>query len=336
MSGYITFTFAMKKTYNQLNSYQRYQLAALLTNGVSKKEIAQTLEVHISTVYRELKRNSKQQKAHTVYKAVNAIDFSKRRKYRPKATKSIDKSIVRRLTFLLNSNWSPEQIAQSCKLRHLSMLSIEGIYLWIYKHRKTGIDFTNNLRRHHRKRRKRRLIKQPRMIIKDKKSIHDRPLVVSEQGRYGDFETDLVKCQNGYLVTITERKSLYNIIEIVESKEAINVQNAIVKALFELRKNVKTITSDNGTEFANHKQIALDLEVDWYFADAYKSQQRGCNENQNGLLRQYFKNDTDLNMITQEELKNIQNQLNSRPRKKLNYLTPKKILTLNDFFALDS
>ena len=113
--------------------------------------------------------------------------------------------------------------------------------------------------------------------------------------------SDLVKCQNGYLVTITERKSLYNIIEIIKTKEAINVQNAIIKALSQFGRKVKTITSDNGTEFANHIQIAESLQTDRYFADPYKSQQRGCNENQNGLLRQYFKNNTDLNLVTEKQ-----------------------------------
>ncbi len=222
-------------------------------------------------------------------------------------------------------HWSPEQIAGTCRKRDIQMLSVESIYLWIYAQKKKGIDYAKHLRRHHRKRRKRRLTKQPRTIIQNKVSIHDRPQIVAEQGRIGDFETDLVKCQNGYLVTITERKTLFNLIEKIPNKEAASVQKAIIKALQPYKEMVKTITSDNGTEFANHQKIAQELQCNWFFADPYKSQQRGANENQNGLIRQFFTNKTDLNNIEENEIKLVQNKLNARPRKKANFETPNNL-----------
>lgn len=228
-------------------------------------------------------------------------------------------AVIRRVKWLLNLDWSPEQIVSTCKKRGIDMMSIEAIYLWIYKHRKTGKDYTNNLRRHHRKQRKRKLSKQPRVIIKEKISIHDREEVIDKQERIGDWEADLVKAKNGYIVNITERKSLFNLIELVKTKDAISVQEAIIKALLPYKDKIFSITSDNGTEFANHQKTAKALEIDWYFADPYKSQQRGCNENQNGLIRQYIKRDTDLDLITKEDLKKIQERLNSRPRKKINF-----------------
>jgi transposase, IS30 family len=325
----------MTKKYSHLVPSQRYQLEALLATGISKVEIAKIIGVNKSTIYRELKRNSTHAaKPPDKYKAANAQNFAERRAFVKMPSVSCDASIVRRIIFLLKAGWSPQQIACTCKKRNIPMLSTEAIYLWVYDQKKKGNDYTSKLRRHHRKRRKRRLTNQTRVIIKNKKSIHDRPPVVAEQSRIGDFEADLVKCQNGYIVNITERKTLFNIMEKVITKDAQSVEQAIVKALLPYKEIIKTITSDNGTEFANHLNIAETLEVDWYFADAYKSQQRGANENQNGLIRQYLKRDNDLANVSEQKLKKIQNQLNARPRKKLGYLSPTKYLLLNHNVAL--
>ena len=315
----------MTKKYHQLNQEQRYQVEALLQAGTGKTAIANIIGVNRSTVYRELHRNATTTAKQPLYKAASAQLFATKRAYVPKPSLSADKAITRRIRWLITRHWSPEQIAGTCRKRGIPMLSVESIYLWIYAQKKKGIDYAKHLRRHHRKRRKRRLEKQPRTIIQNKVSIHDRPQIVTEQGRIGDFETDLVKCQNGYLVTITERKTLFNFIEKIPNKEAASVQNAIIKALLPYKKMIKTITSDNGTEFANHKKIAEELQCNWFFADPYKSQQRGANENQNGLIRQFFTNKTDLGIIEEKEIKLVQNKLNARPRKKANFEAPNKL-----------
>ena len=327
----------MTNKYFQLNLEQRYQIQANHEAGISTLKIANKLGVHRSTIYRELKRNSTVgAKPPDKYKAKNAQIFMEQRCYKPVAIYAGNAAVIRKIKWLLNLDWSPEQIVNTCKKRGIKMMSIEAIYLWIYAHRKTGKDYTNNLRRHHRKRRKRKLSKQPRVIIKDKISIHQREEVINKQQRIGDWEADLVKAKNGYVVNITERKSLFNIIEKVQTKDALSVQEAIIKALLPYKNKIFSITSDNGTEFANHQKIAKALDIDWYFADPYKSQQRGCNENQNGLIRQYIKRDTDLNLISENALKKVQEKLNNRPRKKIKFLSPKKYLFLNDFVALAS
>ena len=99
---------------------------------------------------------------------------------------------------------------------------------------------------------------------------------------------------------------------------------------------IHSITSDNGTEFVNHQNIVQRIKAEWYFADPYKPQQRGRNENQNGLIRRYYKRDTDLDLIEDIEIKNIQLKLNLRPRKKNKFLSPIKFLSLNNFVALGS
>jgi transposase, IS30 family len=331
------FVLQMTKKYFHLTLEQRYLIQHNIELEVSVNDIAKKLGVHRSTVYNELKRNSiKKNKPPDQYKAVNANFFAKKRKHIKPLKYQAESAVYRRIKWLLKRYWSPEQICNACKLKGLEMISIEAIYLWIYEQKRKGIDYTCFLRRHHRKRRKRRLSNQPRTIIKNKISIHDRPVVINEQQRIGDFEVDLVKARNGYIVTITERKSLLNFIEKINQKEAIQVQNAIIKVLEPYKEFVFSITSDNGTEFVNHQQIANALGINWYFADPYKSQQRGCNENQNGLLRQFIKRDTDLTQIDEMKIKSIQNILNNRPRKKNDFLSPKKYLILNNHVALAS
>ena len=326
----LNFVLLMTSKFIHLSQGQRYQIEALLNAGHSQTYISGLLGVNKSTISRELRRNSVQSaKPPDKYKAAKAQHFADKRAFKPPESKSANKDIGRRITWLLKHDWSPEQIASCCFQKDIPMLSTEGIYLWVYNQPGSPVDYTGYLRRHHRKRRKRKLKNQPRAIIKNRVSIHDRPLEVEQQERFGDMETDLVKCQNGYLLTITERKSLYNLIVKLPNKEAMTIQLAIIAALFPIKNAIKTITSDNGTEFAYHKAISEELKVPWYFADPYCSQQRGCNENQNGLIRQYFKRDTDLNTVTIDQIALVQQKLNNRPRKKNKFISPAKLLFLN-------
>lgn len=313
------------KTYQHLSQEQRYTIEALVTAGHTQSFIAEQISVNKSTVSRELSRNSIQKvRPPDRYKASLAQDFTERRAYKPAAFLSNDPCIVRRMCLLLKIGWSPDQIAANCADRGIAMMCAESIYLWIYANRE-GEDYTVYLRRHHRKRRKRKLTRQPRVIIKDRVSIDERPDIVDRQERYGDMETDLIKCTNGYILTITERKSLYNLLVKIPNKKAETIKRAFVGAVLPLKGLVHTVTSDNGTEFAKHKEISRCVGVPWYFADPYCPQQRGCNENQNGLARQYLKRNTDLSKMTDADIMKIQNRLNNRPRKKNNYKSPNKI-----------
>lgn len=320
----------MTKKYQHLSPGQRYQLEALKNNCCSQSEIALAIGVNKSTVSREIRRNSVQSvKSPDKYKAKQAQLFAAKRAFKPPCIKSCCPKIQLLITSLLEADWSPEQISVTCANNGVEMLSTEGIYKWVYAQPRHETDLTSCLRRHHRVKRKRRLTNQPRVIIKDKVTIHERPPEVDKQERFGDMETDLVKCKNGYLLTITERKSLFNIIVKLPNKEALTIQNAMILTLLPFMSSIKTITSDNGTEFAFHKDISDALDIKWYFADTYSPQQRGCNENQNGLIRQYFKRDTDLNLLTQDDINKVQKRLNDRPRKKNNFVSPSKLLNLH-------
>jgi IS30 family transposase len=203
------------------------------------------------------------------------------------------------------------------------MVSHERIYLWIYQQKRKGVDYCGYLRKGHRSRRKRKNKQTSRQIIKDKTSIEDRPEVVKKQKRVGDIEVDLVQCRKGYLLTATDRKTLFNWVGKVADKSARTVQEKLIKLLKPYKTHLKTVTSDNGLEFASHHKISKELQVDWYFAHPYCAHERGCNENQNGLLRQYAPRSTDLSKISKTTVKNWQKTLNARPRKKLNFEPPK-------------
>lgn len=315
----------MTTKYFHLSRGQRYQIQALLQAGHSQKYIAQFIGVHAATISREIRRNSIQcSRPPDRYKADNAQIFASRRAYKPLNHKTKKGSIQRRILWLLRCGWSPEQIAQTCQKRNVEMLCTESIYLFIYQNRfRFGNDLTELLRRRRRKRRKRCLDKQPRVIIKNKNSIHDRPPEVMLRNVFGHFEIDTAKCKNGYLLVLTERKTLFNHIIAMPNKTAQNVQNALADIPF--KNLIKTITSDNGTEFANHQQITENQTFDWYFADTYSPQQRGTNENQIGQIRYFLPRNTDLNTIDYQSIKNIQAKLNNRPRKKLNFIAPAKL-----------
>lgn len=322
------------KAYTHFSKEQRYQLQALLKTGQSKKDIASILGVHRSTVYREMERNSKQYSRSKAYTAGFAHQISEKRKQIKPYHRKTGPDIERRVTWLLKQHWSPEQIASVCKKRQIPMLSVEGIYLWIYSKKKQGTDYTYLLRRRHRKRRKRALDKQPRCIIKKKVSISKRPEIVKKQKRTGDMEVDLVKCTGGYLLTITDRKSLLNLIRKIPDKTAASVQKATIQALAPMKERIHTITSDNGTEFARHDEIAESLDIKWYFADPYSSWQRGCNENQNGLIRQYANRKKDLSTVSEATILEWQKRLNYRPRKKINFDKPIHLFNQNLNVAL--
>lgn len=158
-------------------------------------------------------------------------------------------------------------------------------------------------------------------------SIELRPKIVESRTRLGDFEVDTIigANQKKALVSIVERKSGLTFIKKVEHKTASAVQAAIIELLMPIKSRVKTITSDNGREFAHHETIANALDCYYYFAHPYSSWERGTNENTNGLIRQYFPKQMTFDSITDEEVEAVAHRLNQRPRKRLNFKTPYEV-----------
>lgn len=155
-------------------------------------------------------------------------------------------------------------------------------------------------------------------------SIDQRPAVVDKKERFGDLEFDLVEGQNhkGALLTINDRAGYIAWIAKLSGKQAHEIRDKAIQMLLPFKGMLHTITSDNGKEFAEHKAIAEALGVDYYFAHPYHSWERGANENMNGLIRQYLPKGTSFENLTDDDILLIQNKLNNRPRKKLNFLTP--------------
>ena len=302
--------------YQQLTEGRRYQISALLKEGFSVRQIADSVQCHPSTIYRELKRHSQEQ--HYCPKLAQERCMTKRttaKKY------SIPNQRVHSIHWLLQHDWSPEQIANV-----LTGLNEPVSHEWIYQHiaedKRTGGILYRHLRQGHKRYRRGKKVKEP--VIKNAVSIDERPSIVNERKRIGDWEIDTVlgKHGTGAIVTILERKTRFYLAKKVSSKSAEDVTKATIELLRPYKKYVHTITADNGREFAGHREIAKALEANVYFAHPYSSWERGANENANGLLRQYVKKGTDLRLVNDDHISFALNRINLRPKKCLGFKQP--------------
>ena len=163
--------------------------------------------------------------------------------------------------------------------------------------------------------------------IKDRVSISKRPDIVDEMTRIGDFEIDTIIGSNrkGAISTAVDRGSKLVKISSPTTKKADEVEEEIKRILSPFKDKIETITSDNGFEFSNHKSISNSLDCDYYFCHPYSSWERGLNEYTNGLIRQYIPKGTSFKHITTEYIQEIEDKLNNRPRKSLNWKTPNEV-----------
>ena len=311
------------KTYKQLTEGQRYQIAALKEAGKSNKEIAVIVEVSEGTISRELRRNGGKQG----YRPQQAHHTACQRKRA--ATKAIKMTpeIIVLVNEQIRCDWSPEQVSGWLIKQHGIYLSHERIYQHIWADKRLGGDLYTYLRQAHKQRRKKYGSTDKRGQICNRVSIEQRPDIVDEKSRIGDWEIDTVIGQNhkGALVTIVERKSKFTVLQQVETKQAEGVTMATITLLGPYSDKVFTITADNGKEFAGHETIAKELDAQVYFAHPYSSWERGLNENTNGLIRQYFPKGSSFETITDKEVAFVMHRLNNRPRKGLNYRTPHEV-----------
>ena len=198
---------------------------------------------------------------------------------------------------------------------------------WIYQHvlvdKCAGGDLYKYLRCQQ-QRRKRYGTYNRRGKLLNCRSIEERPAVVNQRKRLGDWEVDTLfgKDHKQALVTLTERKSRFTLLGKVSQRNAQAVQNQIHRLLLPVQDQVHTLTSDQGKEFAYHEQIAQQLPLKYYFAHPYAAWERGTNENTNALLRQYFPKKHDLQLISRKDLDHAISRLNFRPRKSLRFKTP--------------
>jgi len=306
----------------QLTQKERYHIWASLKRGMSQKSIAESIGVHPSTICREIQRN-KDTDTEEYHYAFAETKSQRRKQSKAKYTVFTSK-IKTYIKAKLKEDWSPEQIAGRMMIDIGLCICHETIYRYIYYNKSRGGRLYKHLRHKNKKYHNRSNKYQRRGIIIDRISIDNRPKIVEKKNRIGDFEIDTVIGLNhvGALVTVVDRKSKYTIIQKVSSKRASEVTKALITMLHPLKNITKTITSDNGKEFAYHKQVSEALDTDFFFAHPYSSWERGLNEHTNGLIRQYLPKKTNFTQVSKEEITTIQDKLNHRPRKILNYRTP--------------
>lgn len=310
-----------KRTYTHLTQCERYHTEVQLQQGISLSKIAAAMGRHKSTLSRELKRNvaAAEDYCHRL-----AQDLAERRHAdKPKAVKMDDALRVEVASRILQ-RWSPEQISGRLKLEGKPTVSHETIYRYLLDDKAAGGEPYKNLRHQAKPYRKRYGKPDGRGKIPGRVDIAERPPVVEQKTRLGDWEADTVigKGHQGVLVTLTERVSKLNLAIPVPRKEAAPVKEAIVSLLRPFKDWVHTLTFDNGLEFAQHQAVAKALACQTYFARPYHSWERGLNENHNGLLRQYFPKRSPLDKVEKQDVDNAISELNHRPRKTLGYRTP--------------
>lgn len=313
--------------YGHLNIDEREVILKMRAQAASMQQIGDRLCRSKGTISRELSRNVS---STSDYKPHLAQRYYEKRRDDSKYPYRIEddawlRAYVRKK---LKGCWSPEQISGRIKKDNGIDISPVTIYGWIYRNRDKGGEFYRFLRQRHRRRRKHRASQDRRGQMPDRRMIDQRPKVVNERRRIGDWEGDTVEGRkgSGFIATYVERKTRYTVAAKVNDKSADTVTKATIAAMKKLpREKCKTITFDNGKEFAGFKELERGLEMRSYFARPYHSWERGTNENTNGLLRQFFPKGMDFSTVTKSNVDIALELLNNRPRKCLNYRTPTEV-----------
>lgn len=330
--------------YTQLTINERYAIFSLLEEGKTKKQIAQAINRHPSTITRELNRNktkvryshTKNPKFHYLPDSAQTIKTERRKKanYRTPLKNEIVKDFV---FSKLQIGWSPDIISGILRKKYWKCtkynISHETIYKYIYSEDWEREKLKYYLTRKHKTRRKysgRKTQKLPK--IPNPTSIHERKQIFPKsenREEFWHFEGDSilsVRSTFSAIHTEVERKTRFIFAQKINKKSAENVEFATIEIFQNLQKNaVKSITWDNWTEHANHEKVAKNLQIKIFFADPYKSWQRGTNEVLNGMIRRYLPKWTNFDKITQEQLQEIIDEINNRPRKIFNYKSSKEM-----------
>jgi IS30 family transposase len=318
-----------------LDRDERYELARLKDVGLTQAEIGRRMGRSASTISRELKRNRDPRTGEYQPERAHALAWQRQR--RPKASKLTRYPLLRAVVQqLLDKRYSPDQIAGRLRLLHpdneAMRISHESIYqsLYVYPRGELARELKACLRRGQVTRR-RRGGGQTGSRIPGLVSIHDRPEEVESRLIPGHHEGDLIKgstASNSAVGTIVERTTGYlTLLHLPHGHTADRVADAVVEQMTALPDwFTKTLTWDRGTEMAQHTHITEQTGIQVYFADPRQPQQRGSNENTNGLIREYLPKGTDLSVHTAADLAAVADELNDRPRKRLGYHTPREML----------
>jgi transposase, IS30 family len=333
------------KNYRHISERDRKKIAKLKSYKLSASEIARRTGFNKSTISRELRRNGgdivkvdhsasllyfyaheqfdyiPKGKDYRFYTRRSAHRIAKNRRSEASRRAKVNLTTQKWITNCLRLGWSPQQIAGRSKIEGSQSISHEYVYRFIIKNRKNGGRLYRLLKRFGK--RKQRLGKRVyQEIIPYRVSISERPRIVENRQRLGDLEGDLIVGghHKSHILTVVDRRSRLLVAELVRSRKKKIIEEAFLKALRRMP-HALTLTLDNAREFSCHTEITKKTGVKVYFADPYSSHQRGTNENTNGLIRYYFPKRLDFRRIKPENIRKVEEKINSRPRKVLNYLT---------------
>lgn len=317
-------------SYRHLTENERYVISHL-QGSFSIREIAWRLNRHHTTISRELKRNGPKSDC-TAYGYDRHLMALARRRQPRHMRRQNNRRLVDYVESKLKQEWSPEEIANRIHIDYPGdnqmRISHETIYRWVYLDSSVDGILYQRLRRKRKRRRKQCRYGTGRRFRDAQVNINQRPTVVTTRQRFGDWEGDTVqgKPGTGCIVTMVERKSRYLVAAKLEDKKAATLTEKCVKAFGPIPRAMRqTLTLDNGSEFANFKELEKKTRLAIYFADPYSAWQRGANENTNGLLRQYFPKGISFLKTEEDDVAKAVRRLNSRPRKCLGYRTPHEV-----------
>lgn len=291
----------------------------LLQNRTKQKDIAKAINVSASTVSREIRRNSGVRR-HYNWETAQANAVQTRR--RKPGNRSVDKDIMEEAKrLLITEQWSPEQIS-GVLAKDGKYISHETIYRMIRKDKAEGGTLYKHCR--HKLKHRTRPVGGKRISIPNRTSISERP-TEADGKRFGDFEMDTIvgRGNHGAIVTLIERSTnMLFMRKLKKGKNAKELARIVIHLLSPFKDHIKSITTDNGTEFACHEMIGKSLGVTIYFADPYASWQKGAIENANGLIRQYVPKTETFEHVSHQQITKYSKKINMRPRKKLEFKTP--------------
>jgi len=314
----------------QINFTERKMIEKMLKQGMGVRAIGRTLNRGHSTISDEIRKNKS---PYERWYDAESAQYRHERRQMNKGNKSklarkekLKKHVIEKL----EEDWSPEQIAGELRERcGMTIISHETIYQFIYSEEGRQLKLWLHLRIKHKPERRKRSTRKSRkgLIIPERISIHKRTEEAAERKITGHLETDsMIFSQQRPIVSVqVDRASQKCAITKLENKTALETKYALVRAIEEEYASVKTVTFDNGTENVLHTEIRDIYEISTHFCDPYCSWQKGLVEEINGLIRQYLPRHINMNQITQDDIYEIQEKLNNRPRKSLNYKTPNQI-----------
>lgn len=317
-------------SYHHFTQEERTLLSALRRKSLTQEAIARELTKSQSAISRELKRNRTNGIYHA-YEAKRKVEQRQQQAQQPRRRIENDPWLRKYVIKKLKKSWSPEQITGRVRKDHNIIVCHETIYKYIYHQRPDLKKYLRCKKGRYRRRYGAKIRVKQREELK-KTRIDQRPKVIEERARLGDFEGDTIVGQrgSGSLITYVDRHSGYTLIDYVPRATAQTVRETTIQRFNRLPRSTKyTITYDNGSEFEDHELIARETKMDIYFAYPYHSWERGTNENTNGLIRQFFPKQTSFIAITQKDTMRVERLLNTRPRKRLAYLTPTEVFRKN-------